>query len=206
MATISHKPHGADEPCTLSYLLDKGIREELIIKLCHEGLNDANVKRLTTCGLTKNDIDEIRVIMNVNARSYSEGKDKDTASVHSFDAIREEAASFARKHFGHVLPAAIIEIVKKQPFEPINYLGKWLIEYADRVKREEEQRKFEAEIEERRRKCPENIEVTPSTSCGDLSFVDFNAGSEEEGREYEEESRVSSTIGKPDEAAAADDN
>ncbi|KAJ8668091.1 hypothetical protein QAD02_009754 [Eretmocerus hayati] len=74
-----------------------------------------------------------------------------------------QESDYLKENFGTILPVAIREVVLRKPYDPIEYLGNWLLHYRDCEERAKRMKELEAELLEERAKLPKESVSEPIT-------------------------------------------
>ncbi|XP_076381570.1 uncharacterized protein LOC117226188 isoform X2 [Megalopta genalis] len=139
-------------------LRDRSISESLITTLLKVGFADEFGRLLKTMGVPEGDIAELERLWTIEAKNRG-----DVDSIGSLDSSSSGNLSpdgtYLRNSLSKPLSRALREIVATKPFDPIEYLAHWLLNY--KVCQEREKRRKELDLElmiERERRRPKEEE------------------------------------------------
>ncbi|XP_078034065.1 uncharacterized protein LOC144468464 [Augochlora pura] len=135
------------------FLRDRSMSESLISTFLKVGFADEFGRFLKTMGITEEDIVELERLWAIEAKNRGE-----VDSIGSLDSSSSGCLSpdgtYLRNSLSKPLSRALREIVATKPFDPIEYLAHWLLNYKVCQEREIRRRELDLELmieRERRR-------------------------------------------------------
>ncbi|KAF7398691.1 hypothetical protein HZH66_006588 [Vespula vulgaris] len=135
------------------YLREKGLSTSLIKSILNNGLTDEYIRLLKALNITDDEIEHIKSIyqMKLDDSSVSLIKSDESfisssSSLASSDYYLSPDSLYLKTLLSKALTRALPEIASKKPYDPIEYLGHWLLHLKISEEQRNKKREFEIEL------------------------------------------------------------
>nr|XP_050851261.1 uncharacterized protein LOC127064367 isoform X1 [Vespula vulgaris]XP_050851262.1 uncharacterized protein LOC127064367 isoform X1 [Vespula vulgaris]XP_050851263.1 uncharacterized protein LOC127064367 isoform X1 [Vespula vulgaris]XP_050851266.1 uncharacterized protein LOC127064367 isoform X1 [Vespula vulgaris]XP_050851267.1 uncharacterized protein LOC127064367 isoform X1 [Vespula vulgaris]XP_050851268.1 uncharacterized protein LOC127064367 isoform X1 [Vespula vulgaris]XP_050851269.1 uncharac len=165
------------------YLREKGLSTSLIKSILNNGLTDEYIRLLKALNITDDEIEHIKSIyqMKLDDSSVSLIKSDESfisssSSLASSDYYLSPDSLYLKTLLSKALTRALPEIASKKPYDPIEYLGHWLLHLKISEEQRNKKREFEIELMMEREKYKmmivEDQETVSIESRGEEEFIE----------------------------------
>ncbi|CAK9834191.1 hypothetical protein ANTRET_LOCUS10754 [Anthophora retusa] len=157
-----------------TFLRERSLSRSFITTFLKVGYTEEIHRLLIAMGFTAEETDELQKLWDLEMKGR-----KEIDSFTSIPSSSDEYLSFDGLYLKNLLskPLARVlrEIISKKPFDPIEYLGHWLLNYKICEERQRKKREFELELllERERIKSEDEEEVVPIQSEEDEEEGEF---------------------------------
>ncbi|XP_020292217.1 60S ribosome subunit biogenesis protein NOP8-like [Pseudomyrmex gracilis] len=169
----------------MTFLREKGLSKTLIKTLINTGLTNENVRLLKTLDLTDDDVDNLRDLWQAKiVEQVSKSSDSINSTLpggSSSSAHLSPNSVYLKRVLSKPLIQALREIVAKQPADPVEYLGHWLLHFkvCEELSIQRKEREVKLFISQEKLK-PKKVEETLSewkkeeVPGEDLNYFDYD--------------------------------
>ncbi|XP_076624603.1 uncharacterized protein LOC143343514 [Colletes latitarsis] len=155
------------------FLREKSLSQSLIATLLKVGFTDEFLRLLKAIGFVEEDIEKLEKLWDLEKNR--EDTDSSASLPSSSDEYLSPDGMYLKNSLSKPLSRGMREIVSKKPFDPVEYLGHWLLNYKICEERCRRRREFELELMiERERLSLRDLEDKISVS------MEHEEGEEEE--------------------------
>ncbi|XP_043669750.1 uncharacterized protein LOC122629919 isoform X2 [Vespula pensylvanica] len=183
-ATLDTEEKKKEERISMEkYLREKGLSTSLINSILNNGLTDEYIRLLKALNITDDEIEHIKSIyqMKLDDSSVSLIKSDESfisssSSLASSDYYLSPDSLYLKTLLSKALTRALPEIASKKPYDPIEYLGHWLLHLKISEEQRNKKREFEIELMMEREKYKmmivEDQETVSIESRGEEEFIE----------------------------------
>lgn len=132
------------------HLRERGLSDGLIKSLLTNGFTDEYIRLLKALGIPENEIEHLKLFWQKGFHDSTNSIESDDICVSSKSTMSDYYFSseglYLKYFFSDALIRALPEIAKKKPYDPIEYLGYWLLHLKICEERRNKQKEFEMEL------------------------------------------------------------
>ncbi|KAK2587413.1 hypothetical protein KPH14_003127 [Odynerus spinipes] len=130
-------------------LRERGLSESLVKSLLTNGLTDEYIRLLKALGFTDEEIERLKTAWESevhDSTSVVESEDSCLTSTSSSDDHLSPESLYLKNFLSRALARALRDIASKKPYDPIEYLGHWLLHVKICEEREKCRKEFEMDL------------------------------------------------------------
>ncbi|KAI4504362.1 hypothetical protein M0802_000833 [Mischocyttarus mexicanus] len=139
-----------NEKSLREHLRDIGLSDSLIKALLTNGFTDEYIRLLKALGFLEDDIERLKLIWKKESYDSTDSIESDDICVSSKSSMSDYYLSpechYLKYFLSNALVRALPEIAMKKPYDPIEYLGHWLLHSKICEERRNKQKEFEMEL------------------------------------------------------------
>ncbi|KAL2712274.1 hypothetical protein V1478_017797 [Vespula squamosa] len=191
MDTLDIKKRKEEEKMSIEkYLREKGLSTSLVKTLANNGLTDEYIRLLKALNITDEEIERMKSIYQreledslMTSNKSDESLTSSFPSSSSSNYYLSPDSLYLKNLLSKALTRALPEIASKKPYDPIEYLGHWLLHLKISEEQRNKQREFEMELMIEREKYKmmmrEDQEIVSIESRGeeevieDINFINY---------------------------------
>ncbi|KAI4493603.1 hypothetical protein M0804_001779 [Polistes exclamans] len=132
------------------HLRERGLSDSLIKSLLTNGFTDEYIRLLKALGFPENEIEHWKLFWQKDLNDSTNSIESDDICVSSKSTMSDYYFSpegfYLKYFFSDALIRALPEIAMKKPYDPIEYLGYWLLHLKICEERRNKQKEFEMEL------------------------------------------------------------